>query len=67
MITSRQFATDLCRVLELDMSRITSINISMLANQPVTVTIERTVIESVADEIVKIVKQYALVDKQGTE
>jgi hypothetical protein len=39
MITSAKFATDLCRVLELDMSRITSINISMLPNQPVTVTV----------------------------
>jgi hypothetical protein len=67
MITSAKFATDLCRALELDMSRITSINISMLPNQPVTVTIERAVVESEADEIVKVVKQYTLVDKQDTE
>jgi len=67
MITSREFAIDLCRVLELDMSRVTSINISMLPNQPVIVTIERTVVESEAEEIVKMVKQYTLVDKQDSE
>jgi hypothetical protein len=65
MITSAKFATDLCRALELDISRITSINISMLANQPVTVTIERAVVESEADEIIKLVKQYTLVDKEN--
>jgi len=65
MITSAKFATDLCRALELDISRITSISISMLANQPVTVTIERAVVESEADEIIKLVKQYTLVDKQN--
>jgi hypothetical protein len=67
MIASAKFATDLCRALELDISRITSINISMLPNQPVTVTIERDLDRIEGDEIVKMVKQYTLVDKQDTE
>lgn len=67
MITSTDFATDLCRVLEIDMSRITSINISMLPNQPVIVTIERDLDRIEGDEIVKMVKQYTLVDKDDAE
>jgi hypothetical protein len=67
MITSAKFASDLCRALELDISRITSINISILPNQQVTVTVERDVVDSEADEIVKMVKRYMPVDKQDTE
>jgi hypothetical protein len=63
MITSNEFAQDLCRALELDMSRIRSITIRMQPHEPVVIEIERHMSKAEGGNLVSQVSAYKLVDK----